>query len=406
MGREGRPSTDVWTLAPGVSLRSDGQGWFLHDEALDQRYPVNRSAQAILSGCDGKTPLEEWVSHLSKRFRASQDMVRQGALHLLWTLNAHDLAQPVAVPLRDEWAFYRSLLARLFGWPVPFSHLPQRRLALDMDRGLHTLRQVAVSVWLAWRLPLLVLTPAALALTVLQPEVLAFAPVVLISLFLTVLLHETAHLIGARLLGWPPRGMYVAIRPGSVAVKRKPGSPRQELLIGVAGPVFTAIPGIALLWANPGDPLWLVAAAPFLAQTLTLLPAFTDSPLYPYWRHTMDTWQTHVKRRVQRMRKGAVHMIKGAGQVLLALVGGTFLTYVGLFILGLAVTFIGDFAGWPSFQLAPGGVLIYRFQAGENASFFGEWGEGALYLAVIAGVLNAGASAWRLMRHQPKGPSA
>ncbi|MBE3550600.1 MAG: hypothetical protein IMX03_05200 [Brockia lithotrophica] len=332
--------------------------------------------------------------------------MKEDALQLLWTLNAHDLAQPVAVPLRDEWAFYRTLLARLIGWPIPFSHLPRRRLALDMDRGLHTLRQVALAVWLAWRLPLLVLTPAALALTVFQPKVFIFVPVVLISLFLTILLHETAHLIGARLLGWPPRGMYLSIRPGSVAVKRKPGSPRQEFLIGVAGPVFTAIPGIALLWANPGDRIWLAAAAPFLVQTLNLLPPFTDSPLYPYWRHTMDTWQTYVKRRFKRMRNGAVHMIKGTGQVLLALVGGTLLTLVGLIILEMTVTFIGDFAGWPSFQLAPGGVLIYRFQAaGENSSLSGTLGEGAFCLAVIGGVLNAVASAWRLMMRQPKGPS-
>ncbi|MBE3550796.1 MAG: hypothetical protein IMX03_06215 [Brockia lithotrophica] len=100
-------------------------------------------------------------------------------------------------------------------------------------------------------------------------------------------------------------------------------------------------------------------------------------------------------------------MIKGAGQVLLALVGGTFLTFLGLLILALTVFIVGDFAGWPSFQLAPGGVLIYHFQAaGENTSSSVNLGEGAFYLAVTVGVLNAGVSAWRLTRRQPHGPSS
>jgi len=63
------------------------------------------------------------------------------------------------------------------------------------------------------------------------------------------------------------------------------------------------------------------------------------------------------------------------------------MTYVGLLILGTAVAIIGDFAGWPSFQLAPGGVLIYRFQAGDNGSFYfyGQFGKGAFYLGLLGG---------------------
>ncbi|RKQ88780.1 hypothetical protein [Brockia lithotrophica] len=92
-------------------------------------------------------------------------------------------------------------------------------------------------------------------------------------------------------------------------------------------------------------------------------------------------------------------MIKGAGQVLLALVGGAFLTSLGLFILAFIVFIIGDFAGLPSFQLAPGGLLIFGFQAaGENTASSFYLGEGAYYLVIAVGVLNAVTVALRLTR--------
>ncbi|MDI3269498.1 MAG: hypothetical protein QJR00_02210 [Bacillota bacterium] len=90
-------------------------------------------------------------------------------------------------------------------------------------------------------------------------------------------------------------------------------------------------------------------------------------------------------------------------RVLGTFVGGTLKALILLFIAGTAVAFIGDGLGLPSFRLVPGGLLLYRFQAGEGGSFFGELGEGAFYLAALLGVLQAAAALGRMMR-QPQNP--
>jgi stage IV sporulation protein FB len=114
-----------------------------------------------------------------------------------------------------------------------------------------------------------------------------------IGLFLALVVHELAHALTARRFGLQPSQVVLLPLGGTTRLATEPRSPRQELLVAMAGPLANLVVGgvgFAILWAAdaPGatwGPLpedvtgWSAALPVFLWVNLTLggtnlLPAF------------------------------------------------------------------------------------------------------------------------------------
>ncbi len=171
-----------------------------------------------------------------------------------------------------------------------------------------------------------------------------------ILFFASVLGHELAHSILARINGLPIEGIDLFILGGIAKLQEEPHSPRQEFIIAIVGPLTSFVIGavFAVLWIalRPiSSPLAVVAE--YVAQINILLGAFNLLPGFP-----MDGGR--VLRAVIWLRTGS---LRQATQVATSV--GQFFGYA-LIILGLVELFVTQsfsgiwlaFIGWFILQAA------------------------------------------------------
>jgi hypothetical protein len=165
-------------------------------------------------------------------------------------------------------------------------------------------------------------------------------------------------------------------------------------LIGLGGPLLGSIPGLLFLSVQPE---WLRVAIviPFLGQAVTLLPIFNDSPWHRVgWLRLREwaitTWKGGIEALFNHRKTNDVKWLTMAVRGLLAFVSATVLSAIGILLAGTIVAFVGDAAGWRSFDVAVFGLKIYGFHAGgPEGGFYGEFGDGTYYLAMLIGLANA-----------------
>jgi len=171
-----------------------------------------------------------------------------------------------------------------------------------------------------------------------------------ILFFASVLGHELAHSVLARINGLPIEGIDLFILGGIAKLQEEPHSARQEFIIAVVGPLTSFVIGalFAVLWIalRPiSSPLAVVAE--YVAQINVLLGAFNLLPGFP-----MDGGR--VLRAIIWSRTGS---LRRATQVATSV--GQFFGYA-LIILGLVELFVTQslsgiwlvFIGWFILQAA------------------------------------------------------
>lgn len=169
-----------------------------------------------------------------------------------------------------------------------------------------------------------------------------------LGLFVSILLHELSHSVVAQRFGLPIRGITLFLFGGVAQMSDEPSSPRQELLIAVAGPL-ASVAIAAACWAftavgeAAGWPVYVTAVTGYLAFLNLVLVAFNLLPAFPLdggrvFRAILWSW----KRSLREATRIAAAWGAGFGTALIALgilsvlggslLGGVWFALIGVFL--------------------------------------------------------------------------
>ena len=176
--------------------------------------------------------------------------------------------------------------------------------------------------------------------------------------FLSVLAHELSHSLVALSRGIPVAGITLFIFGGVSHLTREPGSPMEEFLISVVGPLtsiaLAVVAGALFYWVSPGNWFWPVRyaspvemAAFLLAWGNLTIGIFNMIPGFPLDGGRVlraIVWATsgsHVTgTRVSARCGQAVGILMIAGGIYMAvrgnLVDGVWAAVIGAFLLSVA----------------------------------------------------------------------
>jgi Zn-dependent protease len=110
------------------------------------------------------------------------------------------------------------------------------------------------------------------------------AAATVVGVAISIILHELAHTMVARAFGLPIRSITLFIFGGVVQVEGEPKAPVAELLMALAGPIVSAILGLALLGAGDifsSSPVELVGVLQYLGLLNLMLAVFNMAPAFP-----------------------------------------------------------------------------------------------------------------------------
>ncbi|MGC1272983.1 MAG: site-2 protease family protein [Planctomycetaceae bacterium] len=194
-----------------------------------------------------------------------------------------------------------------------------------------------------------------------------------IGLFGSIVLHELAHSLVARRFDVPIRGITLFIFGGVAELDREPPTPKAEFWVAIAGPIMSALLGLAALalWsltAALNGPLPARALLAYLGMINLLLVAFNMIPAFP-----LDGGR--VLRSILWAAKGSLRWATKVTSTIgsafgLVLIGlGVFAMFSGHLYDGLWTALIGMFlrgAAGASYQQ----LLVRRALEGEPVSRF------------------------------------
>lgn len=194
--------------------------------------------------------------------------------------------------------------------------------------GLRVGRRAGAGVFITWTWPLSVAVIAAVATPLVEQVVpgtgrgtaIAVSALLGVLLGLCVLVHEWGHCLAARLLGFPVHQVRLYLLGGVTELGRTPTRPRDEWIIAGAGPVLSAVIGLACWWAvelvTPATLPWLIvvelALANLVIAVFNVLPAL---PLDGGRVLRAGVWQVTGRRRA-----GTVAALVGSAVVAVALI--------------------------------------------------------------------------------------
>jgi Zn-dependent protease/predicted transcriptional regulator len=168
------------------------------------------------------------------------------------------------------------------------------------------------------------------------------------GLFLSIILHETAHAVVARRDGVPIDGITLFIFGGVAEMQAEPPSPKVEFRIAIAGPIASlAIAAVCYLVAlgagAVGASTPFVGVFAYLAMINTILAVFNMVPAFPLdggrvLRAALWAWKGRL-RWATRITAG---IGSGFGILLIALgvlnvLGGNFIGGMWWFLIGMFV---------------------------------------------------------------------
>jgi Zn-dependent protease len=169
-----------------------------------------------------------------------------------------------------------------------------------------------------------------------------------LGLFGSIIIHELSHSIVARRYGMPIDGITLFIFGGVAEMRGEPPNPGAEFRMAVAGPLASALLGIACYAANivaqaAAMDLPVIAVLNYLALINLLLAAFNLVPAFPLDGGRMlraALW--HWKGDIRRATRMSSRMGSGFGIVLIVLgllqfmsmnfIAGMWYVLIGMFI--------------------------------------------------------------------------
>ncbi len=166
-----------------------------------------------------------------------------------------------------------------------------------------------------------------------------------ILLFVSVLLHELAHSVVARMRGLPVKNITLFIFGGVSNIEREPGSPGIEFQMAVVGPLTSLLIGVLSLGVLyvlgiPDSPLGAILG--YLGFANILLGIFNLIPGFP-----LDGGRVlrSIVWKIDGNLRRATRVVTIVGQIIsyLFILFGIWLFFVGYFIDGLWFGFIGWF---------------------------------------------------------------
>lgn len=169
-----------------------------------------------------------------------------------------------------------------------------------------------------------------------------------LALFACIVLHELAHALVARRRGMPIGGITLFLFGGVAQLGEEPPTAASEFLVAVAGPIASALIGLAAwlavaLGRSAGWPAAVVGVLDYVAVVNFVLIAFNAVPAFPLdggrvlrsvlWRVRGDIrWATRVASAIGSAF-GALLVVLGILSVFAgSLLGGVWLALIGLFV--------------------------------------------------------------------------
>lgn len=169
------------------------------------------------------------------------------------------------------------------------------------------------------------------------------------GLFASILLHELGHSVVARYNGVTMRRITLFVFGGVAEMEREPPSPKSEFLIAIAGPVTSALLGLALFLARlAGElvllPVEVLGVIVYLTWMNFVLAVFNLVPAFPLdggrilrsalwaWRKNLR-WSTRVAANISTgfalvlIFLGVYRMFRGGD-----FIGGMWWVIIGFFV--------------------------------------------------------------------------
>lgn len=190
-----------------------------------------------------------------------------------------------------------------------------------------------------------------------------------IGLFVSILLHELAHAVVARLNGLEMGGITLFIFGGVAEMRQEPPSAIAEFQVAIAGPIMSAlIAGVCFLASLAPSPEPVSSTLGYLALINLILVIFNMIPAFPLdggrilraglwaWRGSLR-WATRIASSIGSMFGALLIGLALLSAISGALLAGVWWLLIGMFIIN---------ASRASYQ----SVLVRRALEGEPVSRF------------------------------------
>lgn len=227
----------------------------------------------------------------------------------------------------------------MLGKPIALFELMGFKVKMDLS-------WVFISLLIAWSLAQGYFPEIAKGLSPLTYWAMGIAGVV--GLFASLVLHELSHSLVARRFGLPIRGITLFIFGGVAEMEEEPAKAKTELLMAIAGPIFSAalaaaLLGSAMIAEAQGLPEPLLAVMYYLALMNGVLAVFNLIPAFPLdggrvlraalWRWKGDLhWATTIACRL-----GATFGLALIAFAVFSVLTGNLFGAVWLFLIGIFI---------------------------------------------------------------------
>jgi hypothetical protein len=259
---------DIPVLPKEVEIRRNE----VADNSVRQSYPINETGAAMLSLADGKRTLQDIAAEIAGRYQVDRKRVEQDVIVFFEKMHREFL-----VNIRRAGRRRRLGLALFYMRTLQLRSLfelaeSRRRYEIPSFVRMPILLFLYLSFFIPYHYLGLLL--GMLGVMVLIDFSQLWAGIVLIvHLFISVAVHECAHIAGLYLVGEKDKFFFIGRKNFTVGIYRQTLSPVKELAVSLMGPLVPALIGLEILYFGYRlmDLDWLYWGLIWVSHLLSLL---------------------------------------------------------------------------------------------------------------------------------------
>lgn len=238
-------SSDVPILPSKVYLISDK----LYDESLGHSYPINQTGHFMISLINGKNTIHEISQKVAVKYNINEEVALQETINFFTNLTDNFVVNIIKK---------RSLKSRL-KLSLGFLKILQYREILQL---IDNKRRYDIPD--AVRHPVLILFYLLIKIPFYHPLIYLVIPIMFMlagetiynsitftfNIFLSVSIHEYAHILALYLLGEKSKLAFIGRKSFTIGVYRERLDPFKDIIVSLSGPIIPALIGFIILYST------------------------------------------------------------------------------------------------------------------------------------------------------------